>query len=114
MRVIKKYDNRSLYDNEISSNIALDDLKKYVLSGIKFKIINAKTEEDITRQYLIQIILDLEVLGTPLFSQESLEQMIRFYSSPQQKWLQDYIHQTFTVMSKQQQIIADVWLNTGK
>lgn len=114
MRIIKKYDNRSLYDNEISANISLEDLKKYVLSGIKFKVINAKSEEDITRQYLLQIILDLDALGTPLFSQESLEQMIRFYASPQQKWLQEYLNQTFTVMATQQQILKDMWVNTPK
>ncbi len=114
MRLIKRYDNRCLYDCEISANISLDDLRKYVLDGTSFKVINAKSEEDITRQYLLQIILDLDALGTPLFSQESLEQIIRFYASPQQKMLQEYLEKTLTVMSTQQQMFAKMWANTPK
>lgn len=114
MRIIKKYDNRCLYDSTSSSNITLQDLKKLIIDGIAFKIINAKTEEDITRQYLIQIILELDVTGLPLFSQESLEQIIRFYVSPQKKWFQEYLEQSITVMAKQQAMLKDMWGNTPK
>ena len=114
MRIVKKYDNRCLYDCELSSNISLEDLKKYVTEGIKFKVINAKSEEDLTRQYLLQIILDLEALGTPLFSQESLEHIIRFYSSPQQQWLQKSLEQALNVMSTQQQNWTAMWAHTSK
>ncbi len=114
MRIIKKYDNRCLYDSELSSNITLADLKKYILDGIQFKIINAKTEEDLTRQYLIQIIMDLEVMGNHLFSQQVLEQIIRFYSSPQQQLLQQYLEQTFSTMAQQQQMFGAMWGTTPK
>lgn len=114
MRVIKKYDNRCLYDSTISANITLQELKQYILDGIPFKIINAKTEEDLTRQYLIQIILDLEAMGNPLFTQQSLEQIIRFCASPQQQWLQQYLEQALDVMTKQQQIFQEMWINPQK
>lgn len=114
MRIIKKYDNRCLYDTELSTNISIQDLKRYVLDGTKFTVINAKTAKDITRLYLIQIVLELEVLGKTLFSQESLEQIIRFYASPQQEWLQQYLEQTLTVMSKQQAMFADMWIKNQK
>lgn len=114
MRLIKKYDNRSLYDTELSTNISLDDIKKYVLDGIKFKVVNAKTEEDITRQYLMQIILDLDVSGAAFFSQTSLEYIIRFYASPSQKMLQQLLEQTLQMMDKQQQMYTDFWPNPNK
>lgn len=109
MRTIKKYDNRCLYDCELSTNISLDDLKQYVSEGIKFKVINAKSEDDITRQYLIQIILDLDTAGTHLFTQTALEQIIRFYTAPQQSYMQEYLEQTLTIMAKQQQMFAEMW-----
>jgi polyhydroxyalkanoate synthesis repressor PhaR len=103
MRLIKKYENRSLYDTESSSYISLQDLKQYVIDHIEFQVVNAKGGEDITRQYLIQIILELECLDTPLFSKESLEQIIRFYGGPLQQWLQEYLQQSFMVVAQQQQ-----------
>lgn len=114
MRVIKKYDNRCLYDSTLSSNITLQDLKQYILDGVQFKVINAKSEQDITRQYLIQIILDLEAVDVPLFSQQSLEQIIRFCAGPQQTWLQQYLEQSLTVMAKQQEMFKNMWANTPK
>lgn len=99
MRVIKRYDNRCLYDAELSSNITLQDLKQYVLDGTEFTVINAKTEEDLTRQYLVQIILELEALDNPLFTRESLLQIIRFYGDPMQQWFKQYLEQSLNVMT---------------
>lgn len=104
MRIIKKYDNRCLYDSELSANITLQDLKQYILDGIQFKVINAKSEQDITRQYLIQIILELESMGMPLFSQQSLEYIIRCYAAPHQQWFQQYLEQMLNM----------AWVNTPK
>lgn len=107
MRIIKRYENRCLYDASSSSNVTLDDLRDFVMSGIEFQVINAKTDEDLTRQYLIQIILDLEALDNPLFSKESLVQIIRFYGGPMQQWFRQYLEQTLAVM-------PGVWQSTGK
>lgn len=107
MRIIKKYENRSLYDAELSSNISVQDLKQYIIDSIPFKVINAKTNEDLTRSYLIQIILELEGTGAPLFSKESLEQIIRFYGSPLQSWMQGYLAQSLDAMSQQQAAMQD-------
>ena len=114
MRIIKKYDNRCLYDSVLSANIILADLKQYVLDGVEFKVINAKNEEDLTRQYLMQIILELEAMGNPLFSERSLEQIIRFYSSPQLSWFQSSIEQALNLMAQQQQAWQKMWDVTPK
>src|SRR3954449_10028421 len=67
-RVLKKYPNRRLYDTQLSSYITLADVKSMVLSGEHFEVRDAKTGEDLTRSILLQIILEEESGGVPLFS----------------------------------------------
>jgi polyhydroxyalkanoate synthesis repressor PhaR len=83
-RVLKKYPNRRLYDTHTSSYITLHDVKKMVLEGLAFEVLDAKTSEDLTRSILLQIILEEESGGVPMFSTESLSQMIRFYGHAMQ------------------------------
>ncbi|NJN40165.1 MAG: polyhydroxyalkanoate synthesis repressor PhaR, partial [Gammaproteobacteria bacterium] len=67
-RLIKKYPNRRLYDTQTSSYITLADVKELVLQHEKFQVVDAKSNEDLTRQILLQIILDEESGGVPMFS----------------------------------------------
>jgi polyhydroxyalkanoate synthesis repressor PhaR len=92
-RTIKKYPNRRLYDTANSGYITLTDVKQMVLDGIEFRVVDAKTNEDLTRAILLQIILDEESGGMPMFSSEMLAQMIRFYGSAQQTIIGQYIEQ---------------------
>jgi polyhydroxyalkanoate synthesis repressor PhaR len=78
-RIIKKYPNRRLYDTAISSYITLEDVKRLVLEQTAIKVIDARTQNDITHNTLLQIIMEQEEQGPPLFSNEVLQQMIRFY-----------------------------------
>ena len=84
IRVIKKYPNRRLYDTATSSYITLVDVKKLVLENIDFKVVDAKTNEDLTRAILLQIIIDEEAGGVPMFSSDMLSQIIRFYGNAMQ------------------------------
>jgi polyhydroxyalkanoate synthesis repressor PhaR len=93
LRMIKKYPNRRLYDTANSGYITLADVKQMVLEGIEFQVIDAKTGDDLTRPILLQIILDEESGGVPMFSSEMLSQMIRFYGSAQQTVIGQYIEQ---------------------
>jgi len=93
VRMIKKYPNRRLYDTANSGYITLADVKQMVLEGIEFQVIDAKTGDDLTRAILLQIILDEESGGVPMFSSEMLSQMIRFYGSAQQTVIGQYIEQ---------------------
>ena len=68
MRIIKKYPNRRLYDTEISKYITLDDVRKLVLDGVEFRVTDVKTEEDLTRNVLLQIISEQEHEGKPIFN----------------------------------------------
>jgi polyhydroxyalkanoate synthesis repressor PhaR len=79
LRVLKKYPNRRLYDTRTSSYITLVDVKQMVLGGEDFEVRDAKTGEDLTRSILLQIILEEESGGVPMFSTQALSQIIRFY-----------------------------------
>ncbi len=92
-RIIKKYPNRRLYDTANSGYITLADVKQMVLDNIDFEVIDAKTGEDLSRAILLQIILEEEAGGMPMFSSEMLAQMIRFYGSAQQTVMGSYIEQ---------------------
>jgi polyhydroxyalkanoate synthesis repressor PhaR len=84
LRTLKKYPNRRLYDTQTSSYITLADVKQMVLSGEDFEVRDAKTSEDLTRSILLQIILEEESGGVPMFSTQALAQIIRFYGHAMQ------------------------------
>jgi polyhydroxyalkanoate synthesis repressor PhaR len=93
VRTIKKYPNRRLYDTANSGYITLADVKQMVLDNIDFQVIDAKTGDELTRAILLQIILDEEGGGVPMFSSEMLSLMIRFYGSAQQTIMGQYMEQ---------------------
>jgi polyhydroxyalkanoate synthesis repressor PhaR len=98
-RVLKKYPNRRLYDTETSSYITLADVKKMVMAGQSFVVRDAKTADDLTRSILLQIILEEETGGVPMFSSQSLAQIIRFYGQAMQGMMGSYLEhnlQAFT------------------
>jgi polyhydroxyalkanoate synthesis repressor PhaR len=84
VRTLKKYPNRRLYDTQTSSYITLVDVKRMVLAAEEFEVRDAKTGEDLTRSILLQIILEEESGGVPMFSTPMLGQIIRFYGHSMQ------------------------------
>ena len=99
LRILKKYPNRRLYDTEVSSYITLADVKDMVLKGLDFAVRDATTGDDLTRSILLQIILEEETGGVPIFSTSMLSQIIRFYGHAMQGMMGTYLEsnlQTFT------------------
>jgi polyhydroxyalkanoate synthesis repressor PhaR len=90
-RLIKKYPNRRLYDTQTSSYITLTDVKQLVLDNEDFTVVDAKTEEDLTRSILLQIILEEESNGSPMFSSGALAQIIRYYGHAMQGMMGSYL-----------------------
>lgn len=90
-RVIKKYPNRRLYDTKISSYITLNDIKKLVMSYSDFRVIDAKTSEDLTRCTLMQIIAEEETNGQPLLTAEILKEFVRFYGDSMQAMMSRFL-----------------------
>ncbi len=100
VRVIKKYANRRLYDTERSCYITQDTVKELVTTGIKFKILNAKSGEDVTRSVLLHIILDEEVLGVPLFTEEALRSIIMFSGSGLRSSFSGFLEQILPMLRR--------------
>ncbi len=91
VRAIKKYPNRRLYDTQTSSYITLVDVKDMVMACEAFIVLDAKTGEDLTRSILLQIILEEETGGVPMFSTQALAQIIRFYGHTMQGMMGNYL-----------------------
>ncbi len=89
--LIKKYPNRRLYDTQTSSYITLSDVKQFVLENDDFAVVDAKSGEDLTRSILLQIILEEEAGGSPMFSSAVLSQIIRFYGHAMQGMMGTYL-----------------------
>ncbi len=106
-RVLKKYPNRRLYDTTASSYITLADVKKMVMSGEIFVVRDAKTSEDLTRSILLQIILEEESGGVPMFSSQMLAQIIRFYGHAMQGMMGSYLEKNLQTFTEIQGRLAD-------
>ena len=91
VRILKKYPNRRLYDTQTSSYITLADVKVMVLDGVDFEVHDAKTHEDLTRSILLQIILEEETGGVPMFTEAALANIIRFYGNTMQGFMGAYL-----------------------
>ena len=101
-RIIKKYPNRRLYDTEVSSYITLEDVRRLVLEHVDFCVQDAKSKRDITRSILLQIILEREEDGEPIFSEPVLQEIIRFYGDSMQGMMSSYLEKSLKLFVEQQ------------
>lgn len=104
-RVIKKYANRRLYDASQSRHITLDDIRALIVAGERVKVVEDKTNEDITRLILLQVIADQEQFGRPILSTPLLETLIRFYGNSLQSFLSTYLEKSVETFMRQQEIV---------
>jgi polyhydroxyalkanoate synthesis repressor PhaR len=107
VRLIKKYPNRRLYDTKTSTYITLADVKQLVLENESFKVVDAKSAEDLTRSILLQIILEEESGGVPMFSSTMLAQVIRFYGHAMQGMMGSYLEKNIEVFMEVQDRMAE-------
>ncbi len=105
--VIKKYPNRRLYDTSSSAYITLAEIKAMVVEQAHFVVLDAKTGEDLTRSILLQIILEEESGGLPLFSAQSLSNLIRFYGHATQSVMGRALEKNFQAMMEMQARLHD-------
>ncbi|HEY1604576.1 MAG TPA: polyhydroxyalkanoate synthesis repressor PhaR [Allosphingosinicella sp.] len=107
MVIIKKYANRRLYDTESSSYITLDRLAEMVRQKRQFKVIDARTEEDITRQVLTQIIMDEEARGSEMLPLGFLRQLISMYGGQMQSMVPQYLEASLEAFQRNQSQFRD-------
>ena len=114
MRIIKKYPNRRLYDTEISRYITLDDVRKLVVNGIDIRVTDVKTEEDLTRNVLLQIIAEQEHEGKPIFNTPMLTQLVRFYGNSYQSAFSEYLQKSLEMFAAHQQSVQKNFQQTDQ
>ena len=101
--IINKYSSRRLYNTNSSEYVTLDDLCKLINAGKNFKIIDKDSGKDITNQYLLQIISDLENKEGSVFPQDVLKDIILSYNNTAQTFMPDLLSKTFEVFRQQQE-----------
>ena len=106
-RIIKKYPNRRLYDTEASKYITLADLKNLVISSASIKVVDSNSNEDITRSILLQIIMEAESAGEPMFNAAMLQQIIRFYGGTLQGMFARYLEESLQLFTNQQSQVRE-------
>ncbi|MGB4060473.1 MAG: polyhydroxyalkanoate synthesis repressor PhaR [Burkholderiaceae bacterium] len=106
VRVIKKYPNRRLYDTDTSTYITLAEVKGLVMEAHPFVVLDAKSGDDLTRSILLQIILEEETAGVPLFTEQILANIIRFYGHAMQGFVGAYLEKNMQVFMEMQQKVA--------
>ncbi len=102
-RLIKKYANRRLYDASQSRHITLDDVRNLIAGGVRVKVVEDKTNEDITRLILLQVIADQEQFGRPILSTPLLETLIRCYGNSLHGFLSAYLEKSVETFVQQQE-----------
>ncbi len=106
-RVIKKYPNRRLYDTDTSSYITLAEVKQLVMDNEPFTVRDAKSNEDLTRSILLQIILEEEAGGRPMFSEAALANLIRIYGHAAQAFMGTYLEKNVQAFMEIQNKLAE-------
>lgn len=101
--VIKKYANRRLYNTATSAYVTLEDLARMVREGVEFVVFDARTNEELTRQILTQIIFEEESRGEALLPVQFLRQLIGFYGNQMQGVLPGYLELSLENFSRQQE-----------
>ena len=107
LRLIKKYPKRRLYDTENSKYITLDDARQMVMDEVPFKVVDQKSGEDLTRSILLQIIMEQESGGEPLFSADVLSRFIRNYGEAAQNGFAEYLDNSLRFFSEQQKALQE-------
>jgi polyhydroxyalkanoate synthesis repressor PhaR len=111
-RIIKKYPNRRLYDTELSRYITIADVRDLVMRGVPFRVLDTANDADLTRSILLQIMLEEEAGGQPLFSANMLAQIIRFYGGTLQGVFARYLEHSLDAFANQQKQLSETWGET--
>ncbi len=110
-RVIRKYPNRRLYDTVESRYVTLADIRRLVVERVDFVVLDRKSQQDITRSILLQVIAEQEGGGESLMSRDFLSQVIRTYGSGLQDFVGRYLDESLQLFSKEQRELRERFKN---
>ncbi|BFM10172.1 polyhydroxyalkanoate synthesis repressor PhaR [Simiduia litorea] len=109
MIIVKKYPNRRLYNTSSSQYVNLDDIKQMINSHQDFRVLDSKTEVDVTKGLLLQIIAEQEATDQQsLLTNTLLKQLIRFYDSDMQAYVRQYLEMSLAHFMEQQGTLETV------
>ena len=112
MIIIKKYPNRRMYDTTQSKYVNLEFIKSLINDRLEFKIVDSKTDADITKSVLLQIIADSESNEhQSLLTDALLKQLIRFYDSDMEVFVRQYLEQSLVQFIEQQDKVQSMVKN---
>jgi polyhydroxyalkanoate synthesis repressor PhaR len=106
-RVIRKYPNRRLYDTVESRYVTLADIRRLVVERIDFVVLDRKSQQDITRSILLQVIAEQEGGGESLMSRDFLSQVIRSYGNGLQDFVGRYLDESIQLFAREQRELRD-------
>ena len=108
MRTLKKYPNRRLYDTSQSCYVTVENVRELVLGHERFRVIDSKSGEDLTRSILLQIFIEQENDSVEhVLNNKVLQQLIRFYGSESQVAVVQFLEQSISFFLSQQELIQD-------
>jgi polyhydroxyalkanoate synthesis repressor PhaR len=106
-RVIRKYPNRRLYDTVESRYVTLADVRRLVVERVDFVVLDRRTEQDITRSILLQVIAEQEGAGESLMSRDFLSQVIRSYGSGVHDFVSRYLDESLRLFTREQRELRE-------
>lgn len=113
--IIKRYASRKLYDAAAKEYVTLEDIARYIRLGREVQIIDKKTGEDLTRQYLIQIIADFESQGESALPLNVLTDLVRHYQDQAKNMTPAFLSQVFETFKEQQEkVMGEIGGMSGK
>jgi polyhydroxyalkanoate synthesis repressor PhaR len=110
-RIIRKYPNRRLYDTVESRYVTLADIRRLVVERIDFVVLDRKSQQDITRSILLQVIAEQEGGTESLMSRDFLSQVIRSYGSGLQDFVGRYLDESIQLFAREQRELRDKFKN---
>lgn len=110
-RIIRKYPNRRLYDTVESRYVTLADIRRLVVERVDFVVLDRKSQQDITRSILLQVIAEQEGGGESLMSRDFLSQVIRTYGSGVQDFVGRYLDESIQLFAREQRELRDRFKN---
>ena len=101
--IITKYSSRRLYNTQTSEYVTLDQIAEFIRDGKEVQIIDKETNEDVTNQYLLQIISDYEIKKGASIPRDILTEIIKSYSDASKNLMPEILSQTFNFMKENQE-----------
>lgn len=100
--LIKRYASRRLYNTETSDYVTLEDIAGFIRAGREVQIVDLKSGDDLTRQFLLQIITEHEAKGENVLPINVLTDLVRSYTDKAQSFVPDFLSHSFDMLKQQQ------------